>query len=414
MPRMSEGQLNFDFDAENPVYSVSELLESVKINLEDIYFDITVEGELTSFTKHRSGHIYLSLSDDNSKIDGVMFRHKNIYLNFKPEQGMKVRCRGKVTVYEPQGRMQLLIEQMEEAGIGDAAKRFEEIKRKLLKEGLFEPEHKKTLPELPNRIGVVTSPTGAAIRDFLKIIKDRFANMEILIYPALVQGEQAAAQIIKGIEYLDKNENMDIILITRGGGSPEDLMAFNDEGLARAIFACKTPIMSAVGHQIDVSIADFVADLSVPTPSAAAERMVEKHSVLEQQLKSMSRRIAVTTFNRINLLKAQLLGIKNRSVLKDPYSLIQQKAQKLDITSEKLISIIKEMQTRSRERLNLNKSSLKNLNPQNVIERGYSITYGPDGKTIIMSTSQAAEGEILKTKLKDGTLISRLEKKETD
>jgi exodeoxyribonuclease VII large subunit len=405
---MLDDQTKFELPDEQ-IYSVSELVNGIKVNLEDIYYDIKIEGEISNYKRQAgSGHSYLSLSDDKSKIDAVMFRHRNIYLTFEPVAGMNVLCRGKVTVYPPTGKMQLQIEHMEETGVGSASKAFRELALKLEKEGLFDPKHKKEIPSLPLKIGLVTSASGAAVRDFLKVTRDRFANLHIIIYPTLVQGEKAAGEIMEGLRYLDEESDVDVIVITRGGGSPEDLMAFNDERLARAVFAADTPVITAIGHQIDTTIVDYVSDLSVPTPSAAAERIIEKQSVLVDSLSDLSRRIAIHMRNRLSLYKAQIIGIKRSPLFSDPFSITNQHWQRLDILRDKINSSITIVSDRAGERLRRNESLLKSLNPLNVLKRGYSVTMLEDGKTVIDSVERLEAGEIIITQFSNGRATSEV------
>jgi len=391
---------------ESRTLSVSELIDSITHTLEDAYFDVEVEGEISSFNAHRSGHYYFSLSDPDAQLDAVMFRNRNIYLTFKPEIGMKVLARGKITVYKPQGRMQLTVDFMEQVGVGAALIALRRLAEKLQKEGLFDPDKKKPLPALPDRIGIVTSPSGAAIRDILNVIRRRFADLHIIIYPAHVQGESAVKELKEGIEYFDSTRTVDVIIITRGGGSPEDLIPFNDENLARSIFRCELPVVSAVGHQIDTTISDLVADLRAPTPSAAAELIVEKKSVLKKDLANLSKKLAMLMRGRIQLLKAHVLGFKRSRLFTDPYYLYKQESQRLDNLNERMVRSIKINANSAGERAQKLEQLLESYNPLSVLSRGYSITLRDDGKEIITSSSQVKKGEKIISKLSSGRINS--------
>src|SRR3954464_3549124 len=274
-----QDQLGFSFVAQpvaKKVWSPRELMTTLRTHLEQSFGDVWLQGEISNFKPADSGHLYFTLKDDAAQVRVVMFRLKEQLLRFRPENGMQVVARGRVTLYEQRGELQLMAEYLEPQGAGALQVAFEQLKAKLAAEGLFDQERKKPLPLLPRRIGVVTSPRGAAIQDILNILKRRHENVGVLIYPAQVQGEAAAKEVAAGVRYFNsmKKDAVDVIIIARGGGSAEDLAAFNDEGLARTIAASKIPTVSAVGHETDFTIADFVADLRAPTPSAAAEMVI--------------------------------------------------------------------------------------------------------------------------------------------
>ncbi|HQO47117.1 MAG TPA: exodeoxyribonuclease VII large subunit, partial [Candidatus Cloacimonas sp.] len=250
------------------IYSVYEITRQVRQVIESSLQPVFVTGEISGFIHHSSGHIYFNLKDENATLRCTFFKGANAALTFQPADGMQVICFGKLTVYEKGGYYNLNVQKMQEAGLGLLQQKFEQLKKKLEKEGLFATEHKKPLPKYPDRIGIITSPTGAALQDIINIIKRRYP-VEIIVYPALVQGSDAPSQIIQGIKYFNTTKDVDFIIITRGGGSQEDLFCFNDEALARAIYASSLPVISAVGHEIDFTLTDFVADLRAPTPSAA-------------------------------------------------------------------------------------------------------------------------------------------------
>ncbi|MCM2258733.1 MAG: exodeoxyribonuclease VII large subunit, partial [Vicinamibacteria bacterium] len=260
-------------------------------SLETEFFDLWVEGEISGFKAHTSGHWYFTLKDANASIRTVFFRQDQRLTRFQPREGMKVLARGGLTVYKPRGDVQFRAKLLEPAGQGALQAAFEQLKEKLAAEGLFAPERKRVLPRLPRRIGVVTSPTGAVIRDILNVLKRRYTNLELLLYPARVQGEGAAHEVAQGIRELNRIGDLDVIIVARGGGSLEDLQAFNDEGVARALAASRIPTISAVGHETDFTIADFVADLRAPTPSAAAELVVQAKAELQAGLRAIEDRL---------------------------------------------------------------------------------------------------------------------------
>jgi exodeoxyribonuclease VII large subunit len=270
------------------IYSVSQLTKLIKGRLEEEFALVWVSGEISNLRQPQSGHCYFTLKDQGSQIRAVIFRSSLQAMRLKPADTLKIICRGQLTVYEPRGEYQLIVDYLEPLGLGALAQAFEELKNRLAAEGLFEARHKKPIPFLPQRLGVVTSPTGAAIRDFLHVLNRRFPNIEVYIYPVRVQGQGAAQEIAAAIRELNQWGGLDVIIITRGGGSLEDLWAFNEEVVARAIFASQVPVISAVGHEIDVTIADLVADLRAPTPSAAAELVVRRQEELRQQVQRLA------------------------------------------------------------------------------------------------------------------------------
>jgi exodeoxyribonuclease VII large subunit len=271
------------------ILTVSQLTDKIKILLEGSFPDIWVEGEISNLSIPQSGHAYFTLKDEQSQIRSVLFRSSQRFLKFTLQHGMQVICRGRLGVYEPRGEYQLILEYIEPKGVGALQLAFEQLKGRLEKEGLFDLEHKKPLPLLPLRIGIITSPTGAAIRDMLRVIKRRHPKMQILIYPVPVQGAEAAPQIIEAIRYFNAEKSIDVMVVGRGGGSLEDLWAFNEEAVARAIYSSTIPVITAVGHETDYTIADFVADLRAPTPSAAAEMVVESEENIRTGIRSLER-----------------------------------------------------------------------------------------------------------------------------
>lgn len=320
------------------VFSVYEVSMHLKQVIESQIEEMYVGGEISNFVHHASGHIYFNLKDENATLRCTFFRGQNYNLTFKPQDGMQVVCFGKLSIFEKGGTYNLNVKTMSLAGVGNLAQQFELLKKKLHSEGLFESSHKKALPPYPQKIGIVTSPTGAALQDIKNILSRRFP-VEFFVYPALVQGNEAPAQIVEGIGYFDLIFPVDVIIISRGGGSQEDLFCFNDEKIARAIFAARTPIISAIGHEIDFTIADFVADLRAPTPSAAAELVVPDKKDILLHLESTFRRINLSLDNRLG--KAEKALYENRMLLSKyhPEKMWQSYQQRCDMASMQLSQI---------------------------------------------------------------------------
>ena len=394
-------------------------------NLIQVY----IKGEISNFKAHTTGHYYFSLKDDNSKINAIMFRTNASKLNFIPKEGMKVLVTGSIRIYEMAGSYQIYVSDMIEDGVGNLYIAFEKLKKKLQAEGLFDQKYKKELPKIPSRIGIVTASTGAAIKDILSTIKRRFPLCETYLFPCLVQGENAPKDIVSKIKQAD-NYNMDVLIVGRGGGSFEDLNCFNDEEVARTIFNAKTPIISAVGHEIDFTIADYVADFRAPTPTGAAEVAVPNKVDLKHSLKQYNIRINEAIYKKVNYLKLYMDSIKNSFVLKNPNVMFENKKQTLDLLNEKLTRLIKEKVENQKTKLfqfknhyilnnpeNLYKDKrvelnniiekLKLVNPLNVLDRGYTLTYVDD--KVITSIKQLKKGSTIKTKFNDGYVISKVE-----
>ncbi len=318
----------------NPVFSVSELNRQVRELLETGVPMLVVEGEISNFVCPASGHWYFTLKDDRAQVRCALFKNRNRFLGFRPKNGDSVRLRAKVSLFEGRGEFQLIGEFLEEAGAGALQAAFEALKKRLDTEGLFAPERKKSPPKLPSHIGIITSPTGAAIRDMLTVLKRRFPSIPVSIYPAVVQGEEAPKQLIHAIEVANHDNRCDVLILGRGGGSLEDLWAFNDEGLARAIAASELPIVSAVGHEIDFSIADFVADLRAPTPSAAAELLSPNQTEILHQFDSLVSQLERQVYRRIDVDRLRLEGYRKR--LRHPGQRLQEQSQRLDDLSVRL------------------------------------------------------------------------------
>jgi exodeoxyribonuclease VII large subunit len=313
---------------ERHILTVSELTAGIKDLLESTFEEVWVEGEVSNLRRPPSGHLYFTLKDENSQIRGVLFKQQSRYLRFELEDGQQVICWGRVGIYEKRGEYQLILDYVEPRGIGSLQLAFEQLKQRLFEEGLFDEARKRALPLVPTRIGIVTSPTGAVIRDMLHILRRRFANIEVLLYPVRVQGEGAAAEIAQGIAFLGAQGEVDVIIVGRGGGSLEDLWAFNEEAVARSIFASPIPVISAVGHETDFTIADFVADVRAPTPSAAAELVVQQKRDLIRQIEVLRERL-LRGMDRLLVSSREEITVRQGSI-KDPRRRIEDHRLRLD------------------------------------------------------------------------------------
>jgi len=320
----------FDFQPQRQVYSVSELTQRLKGLLETQFPDAWVAGEISNLRPATSGHLYFTLKDANAQLRAVCFRNQARYLKFKPQDGVAVIARGRLSVYEARGEYQLLVELLEPAGLGALQLAFEQLKAKLAAEGLFNPARKKPLPVLPRTIGVVTSPTGAVIRDILRVLRRRYRNIDALLYPVRVQGEGAAQEIVQAVEHFNRRGGVDVMILARGGGSPEDLWAFNEESVARAIAASRIPIISGVGHETDFTIADFVADLRAPTPSAAAELVVHRKQDFQAELENRVRRMSQLFRLRLAEARQRLTELRMHRVFQTLASRLAEKSQRVD------------------------------------------------------------------------------------
>jgi exodeoxyribonuclease VII large subunit len=357
---MEQGTFPF---TERTVLTVSDVSERVKIVLEDTFFDIWVEGELSNLRLPSSGHMYLTLKDEHSQLRAVLFKMQRRYLRFNPKDGMSVIARGRITLYEPRGEYQLVIDYMEPKGVGALQIAFEQLKARLAQAGFFDLARKRPLPMLPRAVGVVTSPTGAVIHDMLQILRRRFANLRVCFYPVRVQGDGAAEEIARGVEALNRYPGVDVIIVARGGGSLEDLWAFNEETVARAIYASAVPVISAVGHEIDYTIADFVADVRAPTPSAAAELAIRHKAEFKAELQVAAQRLERAVSRRLDALRARLDACRQRRVLKDPWAPLRTLEQRLDELSARLVRAIRTQLRLSREGLERCEGAVTHLSP---------------------------------------------------
>ncbi len=384
--------------------TVSQLNDYVKalIDSSEVLSNVCIVGEISNFTNHyKTGHLYFTLKDEGALVKAVMFRTYTGKLRFVPKENMKVLVYGRISVFPRDGVYQLYAEDMEQFGVGDLYLKFEELKKKLSALGMFDEAHKKELPRFPKRIGIITSPEAAAVADMKNILTRRYPLCEIHIYPALVQGPNAPRELCDGIIHFDNDPDCDCIIIGRGGGSIEDLWAFNDEILARTIFACKTPVISAVGHETDFTICDFVADRRAPTPSAAAELAVPDMQDLKRQLSMISSSVKSRMNEIIGFKRQYLQSLVERRSLKSPMYYVDSK-QELLLSAEKRISgAFENLYSAKANRLSVVSSKLTALNPMAVISRGYAAVFDGDGK-VINSVSSLKKGEEITFNLSDG------------
>lgn len=385
--------------------SVSELNNSVKTLLETGMGYVFVEGEISNLARPASGHLYFSLKDDKSQVRCAFFRGFTQGKAHAWENGMQVIARARVTLYAPRGDYQLVVEQLQEAGVGALQQAFEALKAKLEKEGLFKTEHKKALPEFPQHIGVVTSPTGAAIQDILHTVERRYPLAQVTIYPTLVQGAQAAAQIVKAIKLAEKHGEADVLIVGRGGGSLEDLWPFNEEAVARAIYACKLPVISAVGHETDFTIADFVADVRAPTPTAAAEMASPDGDGLLGYIQQQTLKLIREMQQHLHAKEQLLHHLSKRLV--HPGQKLQHMAQRLDDLWLRMEAAMKQSLMRKQAKFLELTRALEALSPLAVLNRGYSITFDAQGKPL-HSIEKIKPGDLLTTELSDGQIKSQV------
>ena len=394
---------------EKHIYSVSELTRYIRVMIEDSFPGVWVEGEISNFILHSSGHMYFSLKDATSIIKCAMFKRANEKLKFSLKSGMKVIAFGSLSVYEARGDYQLIVEEVEPKGIGALQLQFQQLKEKLQKEGLFDEARKVPIPFLPTRIGVVTSPTGAAIQDILNIARRRFSNVEIIINPVKVQGADAKDEIAAAVRQFNKLKNIDVMIVGRGGGSLEDLWPFNEEVVARAIFESEIPVISAVGHEIDFTISDFVADFRAPTPSAAAELVIPKKEDLVNLINKETERLNNAIFGKLDILKERLNRLKSSYILRQPLNYIIQQEQRIDDLRKDIFLRIGHIVNIYGEKFNRIDSKLEAFNPTAILKRGYSITTRIPDSIIVKDALSLNKGDIVETRLGKGKFKSRVE-----
>lgn len=452
------GQLDLTFQAAitpRRIWKPRELLGAARTTLEREFTDIWVEGEISNLRPAESGNFYFTIKDDDAQLRVVMFRTQARLLRFRPENGLQVTARGRVTVYEARGEMQLLAEYLEPKGAGALQVAFEQLKAKLAAEGLFEAARKKPIPILPRNIGIVTSPRGAAIQDILNILRRRHAGVNVLLYPAQVQGLEAPTEITAGIKYFNRPKKVDVIIVGRGGGSAEDLAAFNHEGLARAIAASELPVISAIGHETDFTIADFVADLRAPTPSAAAELVVQSHRHLEDQVGHLRQRLGRATRYQLMQWQRQLADLVQHAVFARMADTIARRQQRvddlvyrltdnyrsrlernrrrlevagtrlrhfdlrrvvagmrrdLDVHKAALQAVAQRMLLQRRARLERSGARLEELSPLKILDRGYALVYDAKGK-LLKDAQKVEPGDNISARLARGSIAAVVRKR---
>jgi exodeoxyribonuclease VII large subunit len=449
-------QLDFTFaEAQSRrVWRVADLVGAVRTTVERSYTDVWVEGEISNFRLADSGHMYFALKDGDALLRVVMFRMQARLLRFKPDNGMQIIARGRVTIYDQRGELQLSAEFLEPVGAGALQLAFEQLKNKLAQEGLFDRSRKKAIPQLPRRIGIVTSARGAALHDILNVLARRHESVGILIYPAQVQGEAAPSEVAGGIRYFNRSKSVDVIIVARGGGSIEDLAGFNDEGLARTIAASQLPIISAVGHETDFTIADFVADLRAPTPSAAAEMVIESKYRLAENLGHLRLRLAQATRYRLSVARRQLNDLAQHGAFARMQEVIARRGQRLDelvyrmgATHQKLLNefrrrleiaaarvrafdfrrslamtrkeleagneaLARSMQSliaAHKARLNQAAATLQALSPLQILDRGYALVFDSNG-ALVKDASQLAAGDEVSARVAKGSFTAQVKK----
>ena len=391
------------------VLTVSQLNNILKNLVESAFQTVYVEGEISNLRTYSSGHVYFILKDEKAQIKGIIFRETVNKLKFELKDGLKIICYGRIDYYIVRGEVNLVVYEIIPKGIGELQLAFEQLKKKLEQEGLFDIKRKKKIPMLPQKIGVVTSPDGAAIRDILTVIRRRFANVEILLYPVKVQGETAKDEIAEGIRFLNENfPYLDVLLVGRGGGSIEDLWAFNEEVVARAIAASKIPVISCVGHEIDYTIADYVADLRAPTPSAAAELVVKSKEELKHKIENYAIRLVQNVKQVINFYKNRIQQIATRRIFVSPQVFYEDKIKELLDIEKKMYIFVKHFFEVNTQKISLYKEKLNLLSPLNVLSRGYAIVWYKNN--IVKDVNMLKLNDEVKVQLYKGEFVSEVKK----
>jgi len=450
-------QLGFNFrPPERRVWKVRDLVASVRTHIEREYSDAWVEGEISNFRSPESGHLYFTLKDGDAQIRVVMFRSSARLLRFRPADGLQVVVRGRVTIYEDRGELQISAEYIEPKGAGSLQLAFEQLKAKLEAEGLFAAERKKPIPSLPSRIGIVTSPQAAALRDILNILERRHRSVNVLIYPAQVQGDAASYEVASGIRYFNQQKNVEVIVVARGGGSAEDLAPFNNEGLARTVAGCEIPVISAVGHETDFTIIDFVADLRAPTPSAAAELVIRSRQEIEEQAESLHDRLTRAMRYRLLMGRQALTELSQHGAFARMMEVIRQRQQKVDDLTHRmelaergllekmrrkwetvsaavrhydlrmvlggmrkeldsrttaLAAVMRNVLLQYRVRSERLETALRSLSPLAILDRGYALVFDANGK-LLKNAVEVQTGDEISARLAQGQVQATVTKKE--
>ncbi len=453
---MSQYSLNLNLAPARKIYSVSELSARIRDLLESEFQDIWVEGEVSNFRAAPSGHYYFSLKDERAQMKCVCFKNNVRYLRFQPEDGLQVTARGQVSIYEARGEYQLYVEYLEPVGYGALQLAFEQLKARLAEEGLFDPAHKKPLPRLPRRIGLITSPRGAVIQDMIQILERRFPNMPLLLYPVSVQGEGSADEIAEALRHFNRSRDVDVVILARGGGSIEDLWSFNEEKVARAIYASKIPVISAVGHETDFTIADFVADLRAPTPSAAAELVVASKEQLQAEIVNLEKSLLAAMRHRLLEWRQQVQALATHRGFRLLETFVRDSSQRFDDLASRLSAALEKRVRQERQRLEVARArlaafdwrgwlerlhlllgrqrndlvrfmevrllrvrqeleaarlALEERSPLRILERGYAICYDAAGN-VLRAADEAALGDEITVQLAHGRLAAEVKRKQ--
>lgn len=388
------------------ILSVSDVNKYMKslVARDIILSGLWVKGEISNFKSHYSGHFYFTLKDQNSVLKCVMFRSHASNLKFMPEDGMKMLIRGYISVFERDGQYQLYAEEMQPDGVGALYVAFEKLKDKLKLEGLFDEQRKRKLPYMPSAIGVVTSSTGAVVRDIINVLSRRFYNVNIKVLPVQVQGEVASGQIAAAVRRFNALNNVDVIIVARGGGSLEELWAFNEEVVARSIYESRIPVISAVGHETDFTISDFVADVRASTPSAAAELVMPERAIVENRIDSAKMRLRNAAVKKVTISRLNLNKLKESVAFKQPYNRIYQERQLLDIQKKYMYKALSAQNAKYRNRLSVAAAGLNTLSPLKSLARGYSIVKNVEGDTLVKSVKSVNVGDKVQIRMSDGSL----------
>lgn len=396
------------------VLTVSQLTQQIKALLEGKFVDVWVTGEISNYTRHSSGHHYFTIKDDKAEISCTLWRSIAMSIKVRLKDGMKVVLYGDVSVYQLRGRYQLNVKWVVEEGVGKLELKFRELKERLLKEGLFDESHKKELPAFPSAIGIVTSPTGAAVRDMINVLRRRMPSCRIVLCPVAVQGPGAENEIADGIKMLNDFGEVDLIIVGRGGGSLEDLWAFNEETVARAIYSSNIPVISAVGHQVDYTISDFVADLRAPTPSAAAEIAVPDFREIDVQVRDMVARLRSGVGRTIEILRMRVEQASRSYLLRKPEEMLRGLQQTVDELHSRLTKAAELKIERYQSRIKLVDEKLKALSPRAVMRRGYSVCRTYPGLEIVRRFDQVKADDRLKIELSIGSILGKVDKTAED
>ena len=401
-----------DAGGATPVWSVAQLTYAVKEVLEGTFPEVWVSGEISNYSQPQSGHCYFTLKDERCQMKAVMWRTAAARLKFQLQDGLEVVVRGGVEVYAPRGNYQLIVQQLEPRGVGALELALRQLKSRLAAEGLFDPDRKRPLPPLPRRVAFVTSPTGAAVRDFLEILRRRMPGMDVLVVPVRVQGDQAAAEIAQAVQRVNEMAEklqVDVIVVGRGGGSLEDLWPFNEEVVARAIYASRLPVVSAVGHEIDVTISDLVADVRASTPSEAAERLAPAREEVAAALDQTERRLSAAWRSHLRTAQAQYETLLARRAFRRPFDLLHDESRRVDELAGRLKRSLAQQVEMHRQQWDYLAARLESLSPLSVLRRGFSITRHDDGR-LVRSVTAVQPGDLLITRLATGEISSRVEK----